>query len=447
MRRQTVVVLLLTLFGAVAVEVRLHRPPSWSITLGLDPAAIARWTPRLPRYAFALGYDAHLRPLLDRSSTSAPWQHAALGPSAKPMPLVSPSAPAAATEATQVKAEPFPEKSAEAVAVVPDAPIEPAPSAAADTGAASETQLPVLDFAKIAPQGTSVLAGRAEPNSRITILDGDKPIGTVDAGPDGDWSLSTEHNFADAEPKIGLLPGEHSHLADTASSTTAPPRNPAAPAEMAEAPSAPSPSEELIESLKSQIEGARSQGERADGIAEAPPPGATDTLDRTALAWPIAHDPTAAKQAKPPRDPKSAEMVSPQPTGTTQPAASAGKLPTAERQTVIPIPMQFVYREATLTEKGREALELLVEYVRLKRLEAITLSGHADERGTARYNLNLSRERLAAVKKRLRTSGYRGRIDLLAKGETEPYTGVDRTRASADELMQLDRRVELRHGR
>ena len=106
--------------------------------------------------------------------------------------------------------------------------------------------------------------------------------------------------------------------------------------------------------------------------------------------------------------------------------------------------MTFVYNEATLTPEGREAARLLLEYLTLKKFGSVTLSGHADERGLPDYNMELSRQRLISIKHVLRDGGYQGKLDLLPKGATEPFMGVDRSRYPHEELLQLDRRVELR---
>jgi outer membrane protein OmpA-like peptidoglycan-associated protein len=59
---------------------------------------------------------------------------------------------------------------------------------------------------------------------------------------------------------------------------------------------------------------------------------------------------------------------------------------------VIPVPIMFVYNEATLTTDGRRAADLLLEYLTLKRLNSVELSGHADERGSDDYNFEPSRK-------------------------------------------------------
>lgn len=107
----------------------------------------------------------------------------------------------------------------------------------------------------------------------------------------------------------------------------------------------------------------------------------------------------------------------------------------------------FVYNEATLTPDGERAAKLLLEYLTLKRYSAIELTGHADERGTYEYNMDLSRERLNAVASRLKDGGYAGDLTLVPKGKSEPYAGVDRKRYTGEALFQLDRRVELRIAR
>jgi hypothetical protein len=59
--------------------------------------------------------------------------------------------------------------------------------------------------------------------------------------------------------------------------------------------------------------------------------------------------------------------------------------------------------------------------------------------------LELSTQRLDTIERFLRDGGYKGKLDLIPKGEIEPFSAVDRTRYARDDLWQLDRRVEL-HG-
>ena len=55
----------------------------------------------------------------------------------------------------------------------------------------------------------------------------------------------------------------------------------------------------------------------------------------------------------------------------------------------------------------------------------------------------LSRARLATVERFLRDSGFEGDLELVPKGESEPFQGVERSEYELEDLYQLDRRVEL----
>lgn len=124
--------------------------------------------------------------------------------------------------------------------------------------------------------------------------------------------------------------------------------------------------------------------------------------------------------------------------------AAPGKSAKPEAQAPIPVPIMFVYNEPTLTSEGERAADLLLEYLLLKRLDSVELTGHADERGTLAYNFDLSRERLETVAEILKEGGYKGELKLTPKGKTEPFTGIDRSKYNGEALYQFDRRVELR---
>jgi outer membrane protein OmpA-like peptidoglycan-associated protein len=122
---------------------------------------------------------------------------------------------------------------------------------------------------------------------------------------------------------------------------------------------------------------------------------------------------------------------------------AAGARSDAE-QVPIPVPITFVTDETELTTDGARAAALLAEYLRLKRPEGISLSGHADSRGPDGYNMDLSKRRLEAIEQYLRKAGYAGNLSLIPKGKREPYLGIDRTKLSLQDVYQADRRVELR---
>ena len=71
-------------------------------------------------------------------------------------------------------------------------------------------------------------------------------------------------------------------------------------------------------------------------------------------------------------------------------------------------------------------MELLADYLKSRQQQTVTPSGHADERGTERYNLELSQHRLDAVARYLREKGIAAKFVLVPKVRSEPFTGADR---------------------
>jgi nucleoid-associated protein YgaU len=61
------------------------------------------------------------------------------------------------------------------------------PAAAPKPKPAPAPEPPSFDVVRISPQGDTVMAGRAEPGSPVTILDGEKVIGLVTADTQGSW--------------------------------------------------------------------------------------------------------------------------------------------------------------------------------------------------------------------------------------------------------------------
>lgn len=69
----------------------------------------------------------------------------------------------------------------------------------ADAGAPSPVP-PSFDVVRVNPSGDAVIAGRAQPGSEVTILDGSKVLGSVEADNRGEWVFL---------PDAALGPGEH----------------------------------------------------------------------------------------------------------------------------------------------------------------------------------------------------------------------------------------------
>lgn len=268
-----------------------------------------------------------------------------------------------------------------------------------------------LDIARISQTGPSVFAGRAAPFAHVIVLDGTTIIGTAAANADGEWTMVTEYHFATLDPRIHFQIGDGSEevAALPVSDTVHPIDNP---------PKLGGPAAQLLSRFETVVATAREAAKRpAQAQVFSDEHKTTSSVPKTM----IAELSTKAPRSDAPAPPSVAGPVS------------------------IPIPMTFVYNEATLTSDGRRAANLLLEYLNLKKFTDVTLTGHADERGLPNYNMELSRQRLLVIEQLLRQGGYQGQLDLVPKGSTEPYTGIDRSRYPYEELMQLDRRVELRN--
>jgi outer membrane protein OmpA-like peptidoglycan-associated protein len=108
------------------------------------------------------------------------------------------------------------------------------------------------------------------------------------------------------------------------------------------------------------------------------------------------------------------------------------------------LPITFASNSADPTPEGREAIAALLECLKAQKLPRIVLSGHTDQTGSAAFNMTLSNRRLAAVQQLLKQGGYTGTIVLEPKGKTEPYNGGDLGGYSQEEILRLNRRIELR---
>jgi outer membrane protein OmpA-like peptidoglycan-associated protein len=294
----------------------------------------------------------------------------------------------------------------------------------------------VFDVARIDPNGTSVFAGHTDPGSQVTIKADGKEIGTATADENGEWTFITEQKFASADPTLGVSIKPASESGKQAAAT-APGKSEPAKAETKRAEAAPEAAKPhtarevtagLLNDLKGMVDAARSgKPEPVPAPAAAPPASPPATVPQT----------SAPQQGQP----EKTQTAQAPPGG-----AGAVKLSVENGEPVrksIPVPVTFVFNEATFTDDGQKAAALLLEYLKLKSFKKVMLTGHADERGSDELNMELSRERLQTVADFLKAGGYSGELDLVPKGKREPYLGVVRSDYNQEELWQLDRRVEL----
>lgn len=102
-------------------------------------------------------------------------------------------------------------------------------------------------------------------------------------------------------------------------------------------------------------------------------------------------------------------------------------------------PVRFGFNEASLSSEAQQRLSELAQCMKSGQQGALTLAGHADERGTEEYNLQLSNRRAAAVKRYLTDLGVSaGSLKTVGYGETRPATN-----AASEEAWSENRRVEF----
>jgi outer membrane protein OmpA-like peptidoglycan-associated protein len=109
----------------------------------------------------------------------------------------------------------------------------------------------------------------------------------------------------------------------------------------------------------------------------------------------------------------------------------------------VPLPVRFDTDQATFTPEGRAAVAELAKAVNEQQLTDVSLVGHADPRGSAPHNMELSRRRVEAVRNELIQLNVRAHITIAWKGALEPFdASVLPYKPSQEEQWGYDRRVE-----
>jgi peptidoglycan-associated lipoprotein len=99
----------------------------------------------------------------------------------------------------------------------------------------------------------------------------------------------------------------------------------------------------------------------------------------------------------------------------------------------------FDYDKATLRPEARDTLDRLAAWLRATPGAAVTIAGHADERGTEEYNLALGDQRAKVARDYLVRLGIDGdRVETISYGEERPAVS-----GSSEDAWQQNRRGEL----
>lgn len=292
-----------------------------------------------------------------------------------------------------------------------------------------------IDIARISAEGGSVIAGFAKPLEQLTVMADGVPVGTTVADAAGDWVLITPHKFANLDPKLEIREGD----------LTAPKLASLRNAQPSSSTGRTSETGTTGSHRQSAAAVTRQMMRRLEKLTTAATNTTAPPANTQATAEPTKPQRVAALASPSPPTSQRAGAASDANTAPNGPSAATSKtqVESAALREVLPVPVQFVYREASFTDQGREAAALLLRYFKAKNYSRIALSGHADERGSATANLDLSRRRLNRLKQFLRDGGYTGELKLVPRGATEKFRGVDRAQFPLEELYQLDRRVEV----
>ena len=99
----------------------------------------------------------------------------------------------------------------------------------------------------------------------------------------------------------------------------------------------------------------------------------------------------------------------------------------------------FDYNSSAIKEQGREALARHAEFLKEYPEVSLRLEGHADERGSAGYNLALGEQRAKAVRDVLQAHGVdAARVSIISYGEERPAV-----EEHTEEAYSRNRRAEL----
>jgi len=141
------------------------------------------------------------------------------------------------------------------------------------------------------------------------------------------------------------------------------------------------------------------------------------------LAMGVAATGCAKKATEPPPTPTPTPTPAPPPPPPPPTPPPDTTPPPAPRITTSDFrPVFFDFDSYTLREDARTALDANAKVLRDNPSVVITIEGHADERGTAEYNLALGERRAQAARDYLTAAGIPiARIQIISYGKERPF--------------------------
>jgi len=130
--------------------------------------------------------------------------------------------------------------------------------------------------------------------------------------------------------------------------------------------------------------------------------------------------------ARPP-EPSLAEEVAEAPAAPTEP------LPCTLTR------VHFAFDSTLLDAAARDALAETARCIAQKKIPAVVIEGHADDRGTEAYNIALGQRRAEGVRGYLQKLGVGAKVEAVSYGEAYPLD-----RQENEQAWTQNRRAELR---
>ncbi|QCO14343.1 LysM peptidoglycan-binding domain-containing protein [Azospirillum brasilense] len=159
------------------------------------------------------------------------------------------------------------------------APAKPPATAPAPAKAAEEPAGPRFDIVRVSPDGATVMAGRATPGSSVTVHDGERALGSVNADARGEWVLLPDQPLTPGARELSLsekaAPDAEPVPAERVVVVVVPEPPPATGGASSEAPTGPLavavPRDGLGSTILQAPKGPAAPATR--GVAAPPPPG------------------------------------------------------------------------------------------------------------------------------------------------------------------------------
>jgi peptidoglycan-associated lipoprotein len=122
--------------------------------------------------------------------------------------------------------------------------------------------------------------------------------------------------------------------------------------------------------------------------------------------------------------------------------AAVAEEPTAAPTEPLPCTLtrvHFAFDSTQLDASARDALSQTASCIAQKKIPAVVIEGHADDRGTEAYNIALGQRRAEGVRGYLQKLGVGAHVEAVSYGEAYPIE-----RDETEQAWTANRRAELR---